>query len=432
MHHEPDAEKETQHELAQSVSASALKAAALARKRALATGLLLVAVLLFIAMQFLPPFFFVRLTTAAAEAAIVGGLADWFAVTALFRHPLGIPIPHTALIPSQKNDIGRALGNFVRDRFLSPALVVQRLRAENRALQLAHWLMSERASAFITGRVLEAVPLLLKGSNDQHLREFLARIMQEGMRRVDIVPLADAGLAALIESGKHMELVDQAAALLQPSIGALKDIIIDKVGARTGRLFPKYFDRKIGKGIVKGLQAWLDSVRNPPSEERQRLDLWIRERVAEFRASPDYGGLLEKARLAVVANPALHRALEGVWEEMKREITADLTSQAPQIGVAVGRMVRTAGMLLQETPSMQDHFNAALEHLVVDYIAPWRNQISDFISEVVESWDAKTVSELIELEVGSDLQYVRINGTVVGALIGIILFLASTAIARVL
>src|SRR5690349_3201963 len=130
MHQNPDAQTENQHQLAQSVSATAVKVHALARKRALATGLLLFAVCLFAPMQFLAPTFFVRLTIAAAEAAIVGGLADWFAVTALFRHPLGIPIPHTALIPSQKNDIGRALGNFVRDRFLSPALVVQRLRAE--------------------------------------------------------------------------------------------------------------------------------------------------------------------------------------------------------------------------------------------------------------------------------------------------------------
>ena len=410
----------------------ALKRRALTRKRALATGLLVLAALVFIAMQLLPPSFFVRLAGTAAEAAVVGGLADWFAITALFRHPLGIPIPHTALIPTQKNEIGRALGNFVRDRFLDPQLVIRRLRAENRALQLAHWLSSEKAAGFVAARILEAVPLILKSSGDEHIKAFVRRLAQEGFRRIDIVPLADTGIAALIESGKHMQLVDSFAELMEPSLGVFKEAIIRKVGEQTGRLFPRYFDRKIGKGIVRGLEAWLHAIRTPHAPERERLDRWIRARVAEFRASPDYRRLVEEAGFAITSNPALHQALDAVWEEMKREIARDLQSDMPEIGAAFAGVIRTAGTLLAQTPEMQDHVNGALERLVVDYIAPWRIQISDFIAEVVQSWDARTVSELIELEIGSDLQYVRINGTVVGALIGVLLFLLSAAMAHLL
>ena len=409
---------------------TAKKRRALFRKRALATGLLLLAVAIFAATQALPPKFVVRLVGAAAEAAIVGGLADWFAVTALFRHPLGIPIPHTALVPSQKNEIGRSLGNFVRDKFLDPALVIRRLRAENRALQLASWLDSERAGDFIAGRVTDLLPVLLKSADDGAIRRFVSNVAREGFRRVELVPLVDAAIGALMQSGKHMQLVDAIAEILEPSLGALKGTIIEKVGERTGRFFPKYFDRKIGKGIVRGVQSWLHAVHNPDSQERIRLDLWLGARVAELRASPYYAQLLQDVRLAVVSNPALLEALEAVWDEIKREISADLQSEAPQIGMAAARVARTAGMLLKQTPSMQDYVNTALERLIVDYIAPWRTQIAEFIAEVVESWDARTVAELIELEVGPDLQYVRINGTVIGALIGMLLFLISDAILR--
>jgi len=208
---------------------------------------------------------------------------------------------------------------------------------------------------------------------------------------------------------------------------ALREPIVERVGERTGRFFPKYFDRKIGKGIVNGAQEWLRALRQPESEERLRADHWIRERVAEFRASPDYRRLVENAKTAVLANPALLETLGAIWDEVKREITRDLEAETPQIRVVTAKLVRTTGRLLQETPAMQDYVNAALERLIVDYIAPWRTQISGFITEVVASWDARTVAELVELEIGGDLQYVRINGTLVGALIGTVLFLISAA-----
>jgi len=401
------------------------KRRSLRRKQAFATGLLLLAAAILAGLQLAPPTFLVRLLTASAEAALVGGLADWFAVTALFRHPLGIPIPHTALIPSQKNEIGRSLGNFVRDKFLDPLLVIERLRAENRALQLARWLDSGAAAAFLSDRVVDLVPHILKGINDEEFRRFVGNLAEEGFRRIDFVSVADAAIVALIESGKHMALLDAVAALIESSLGALREPIVERVGERTGRFFPKYFDRKIGQGIVNGAQEWLRAVRLQGSEERERADRWIRERVAEFRASPDYRRLVENAKTTVLANPALNEALGAIWDEVKREITRDLEKDTPQIRTVTAKLVRTTGMLLEQTPAMQEYVNAALERLIVDYIAPWRTQISRFITDVVASWDARKVAELVELEIGGDLQFVRVNGTLVGALIGTILFLIS-------
>lgn len=406
---------------------TARKRRSLKRKQAFATGLLIVAIAILAALRFAPPNFVVRLMTASAEAALVGGLADWFAITALFRHPLGIPVPHTALIPLQKDEIGRSLGNFVRDKFLDPALVIERLRAENRALQLARWLKSEAAARFISERVVDLVPHLLNGINDEEFRRFIGNIAREGFRRIDFLSIADAAIVALIESGKHMTLVDTGAALMESSLAALRQPIVERVGERTGRFFPRYFDRKIGQGIVNGAQEWLRAVREPDSEERLKADRWIKDRVAEFRASPDYRQIVDNAKTAVLENPALLEALGAIWDEVKREVTRDLAAETPQIRVVAARLVRTTGRLLEETPTVQDYVNAALERLIVDYIAPWRAQISRFITDVVAGWDAKKVAELIELEIGGDLQYVRVNGTLVGALIGTLLFLISSA-----
>lgn len=406
-------------------SAGFEKRRALLRQRRLATSLLLVAMAVFIGMQFLPHVFAVRLVTSAAEAALVGGFADWFAITALFRRPLGLPIPHTALVRTQKDRIGRALGNFVRDRFLDPELVLQRLRAHNRARQLASWLMSESAGEFIAGRVVALLPVALKTADDEAVLRFVAELAREGMRRLDVAPLANAAVTRLLETGRHMEVVDALSRLAEPALAGMQDTIIEKVGEQTGRFFPLYFDRKIGRAIVRGVHAWLSEIRTADSDERHELDGWIRRMLDEFGSSENCARLLEELRSAIAANPALHQVLAAVWDEFKREIAADLTRAQPQSAIVSARIIRTAGELLRENRQLQDYVNTALERLIVDYIAPWREQISDFIADVVAGWDAKTVSDLVELEVGRELQFVRINGTVIGALIGTALFLLS-------
>jgi uncharacterized membrane-anchored protein YjiN (DUF445 family) len=224
-----------------------------------------------------------------------------------------------------------------------------------------------------------------------------------------------------------MEVVDSISRLAEPAISALEQTIIEKVGEQTGRFFPIYFDRKIGRAIVRGAKTWLQEIRNP-SPERDELDQWIRRVMAEFPSSAKFTELMDEARTAIMLNPALHEVLAAVWEELKREIEADLTRERPQTAVVTQRIVRMAGELLKQNPSLQDYANTAFEGLVVNYITPWRDQISNFIAEVVAGWDAKTVSDLIELEVGRELQFVRINGTVIGALVGTVLFLISSVL----
>jgi uncharacterized membrane-anchored protein YjiN (DUF445 family) len=406
------------------------KRAALRRNKRLASGLLLIAVVLAIGTSLLPERpFWVQLINAAAEAAIVGGLADWFAVTALFRRPLGLPIPHTALIPARKNDIGRSIAGFVRDQFLDPPVLLERLRAENRALQLGELLASDTAAEFVAERVSAVVPVVLRSVDDASIRAFLRDVALDGLRRLDLARTVDAVVEALIRDGKHMEIVDAVVEVLLPSLDALSDAIAEKVGERTGRFFPSYFDRKIGDGIIRGVEKWLRTVRTLESDERLRVDGWIREQMAELRASPDYAALMQRAQTAIVTHPALLNALATIWDELKRELAEDVRSANPRAGKIAGEIARTIGRLMRETPELQRLLNAAIEGVIVGYITPWRAQIADYIAGVVAGWDGRKVAEVIELQVGRDLQYVRINGTLVGALIGSALFLMRAVLA---
>lgn len=246
----------------------------LRRNRLIAGGLLVIAVAVFIGVRlFAQPSFAAELISAAAEAAIVGGLADWFAVTALFRKPLGLPIPHTALIPARKDDIGQSLGGFVRDQFLDPDLLIERLRRKNWALQLAQWVDTSGAANFIAERVVAIVPIVLTYANDGEIREFLGKVANAGLRRLNLAPTLDSVIDALIRAGKHMEIIDAIVEILRPSLQGMKEPIIERVGEQTGRFFPSYFDRKIGKGVVDGIEKWLDEVRTSGSDERVRLDV---------------------------------------------------------------------------------------------------------------------------------------------------------------
>ncbi len=404
------------------------KRLALHRNRLVAGSLLVIAVLVFIGIRlFVQPSFAAELISAAAEAAIVGGLADWFAVTALFRRPLGLPIPHTALIPARKDEIGKSLGGFVRDQFLDPELLIERLRKENRAVQLAQWVDTAGAANFIAERVIAIVPIILNYANDAQIRTFLGNVAHGGLRRLDLVPTLDAIIEALIRASKHMEIVDAVIEILRPSLEGIKELIIERIGEQTGRFFPRYFDRRIGKGLVDGIEKWLDAVRTSGSDERLRLDVWTQETMAKFRASPDYPRLIEQAQRVIVNHPALAHSLGAIWDEIRRELMDDVFSPSPKIGSISVEVVRTIGRLLQETPAVQQYLNTAIERILVDYITPWRVEIGNYIAEVVESWDGPKIADAIELQVGRDLQYIRINGTLVGALIGSALFLIGVA-----
>lgn len=400
------------------------KRRSLRRHRAFATGLLLLAVAIFIAAREWPGApFAARLLGAAAEAAMVGGLADWFAITALFRRPLGLPIPHTALIPAKKSDIGKSLGGFVRDNFLDPELLLERLRRENRAGQLAGWLTAPGNADFIAARIVAAAPMVIETLDDQQVRIFLGKIARERLHRINFMGAVDAILKHLVDSGQHLVLLDALLAQIKPSLHRNRDTVAAKVGDFTGRWVPEFVDRKLAIRVIEAVEKSIDAVGTPGDPERLRLDRWMKDELTQLRAKPSYASAIEDLKQALSNQPALLGALEGLWSEIKAEILADLNSPSPQGRLIATELVQTTGRLLASSPATQKHLNAAIETVLIDYITPWRLGIGNFIADRVASWDGRQVADIIELQVGKDLQYVRVNGTVVGALIGVVLFL---------
>jgi uncharacterized membrane-anchored protein YjiN (DUF445 family) len=399
----------------------------LRRAKAGAAALLAAAAVALVAARLYPePSFVAALARAAAEAAIVGGLADWFAVTALFRRPLGLPIPHTGLIPRRKDEIGRALGAFVSEQFLAPEPLLARLRSRNRALQLARWLDSPQAAAFLGERLVALVPAALAGAGDARLRGFLAGVARESLHRIDLRPAIDGLIDSLVTQGRHMALADAVLEVLPPALAELREPLAARIGARTGRFFPGSFDRKIGTEMVQGFAAWIAAARTPGTEERRHLDAWLAGRIGALRATPDYGALIAGVQTMLAEHPAVGNALGGLWDTVKAELaTADA---APRLGALAEQLVRSSGRLLADSPAIQDQVNAAVENLVVGMLAPWRAGIGAYIAGIVAGWDADKVVAVIELQVGRDLQYIRINGTLVGALIGAGLFLLGNAL----
>lgn len=401
----------------------------LRRHRWFATCLLLLAVVVFIAARAWPHApFLARMLGAAAEAAMVGGLADWFAITALFRRPLGLPIPHTALIPLRKADIGRSLGNFVRDNFLDPDLLLARWRRENRALRIAQWLQTPGNADAIAERIVAALPMLLDGIDDTEVQAFLGAIARERLYRINLRPSVDAMLNSLIGTSKHMEILDALLEQIKPSLHRNRGLITARIGDVTGRWVPQFVDRRLAGKLVEALEQALESVSQPGDPDRIRLDRWLQRVLADLRDRPSYSSAIDELKRILAEHPVFLRSLGSIWDEFKSEIRASSLSPSSKIGTMTAEVIQTTGKLLEESPAMQIYVNAAIEKILIAYITPWRIGIGNFIAEQVASWDGRQVSETIELQVGKDLQYVRVNGTVVGAMIGLILFLLDEAL----
>lgn len=347
------------------------KRAILNRARRNAALILILVAALYLGARFLPiPEFWRRLLQAAGEAGTVGGLADWFAITALFRHPLGIPIPHTALIPRRKNDIGRSLAGFVERNFLDEALLIDMLRKKDRAQQAIDWF----------GR--------------KETREILVAGIVSNLRD-------------LVKSGVHLEIIDLLLPIARDYLRKIKRDLPAYVGEETGRFVPAWIDQKVAERLYEALEHLLAELGQHGSRARLALDREIRVSLEQIPANWREP---VKRLVSELRDPDMMRLLGG-------------GSPPREIGDTVYELLSRTADWLARSPEVQARINTLLERIVIDYIAPFRSQIGHYIETVVGNWDERQVTELIELQVGKDLQFIRINGTIIGAVIGIGLFL---------
>ncbi|HYD80147.1 MAG TPA: DUF445 domain-containing protein [Paucimonas sp.] len=404
------------------------QATQLRRMRALATALLVaMAILLFAtrSLEHLHPG--ISFVAAFAEAALVGALADWFAVTALFRSPLGLPIPHTAVIPKSKDRIGSALSDFIQYNFITREIIHGELRSLDFADTAAAWLSNPENARTVSRQAARTVPLLLEFVDDEDMRKTLLRHADSALQRVKIAPALAEVVSALASKGYHQDLFAHLVEMASQVFEHNKPYIRWKIHEGSPRWLPKAVDEKIYERLLHAIRSTLDEMREDDSEWRMRFQHAVDRLIEHLRTSPEYETKLGVILHDISRHPALDSYALELWRDVKARLSADALADESLI---VAKLEEIAGSLckrLAHDLALRTAINAWLSALFTEIVVARREFIAGLIARVIRKWDAETMSRKLELQVGKDLQYIRINGTLVGGLVGVILHTIPTA-----
>ncbi|GJG85153.1 hypothetical protein tb265_03340 [Gemmatimonadetes bacterium T265] len=402
-----------------------------------ATGLLVAAAVLFVAARaFEVAHPWVGYLRAFAEAAMVGGLADWFAVTALFRHPLGIPIPHTAIVPSRKDRIGRSLGRFVQQNFLSREVVGAKLAAARPGERAARWLADPAHARLVARQVATGLSGAADVLRDDDVNTFVERSLVTRLRKVQAGPLVGRALGLLTADGRHQELLDEALRIAARGVADNQDVIRARIAAEAPWWVPGAVEDKLHQKIVDGLERTLQQVSADPHHPlRARFDDAVRRFAERLRTSPETIARAEAVKEELLTHPAVREYAGGLWGDVKRA----LARQAESLGHAdegaapnaVERgLTSLAGTVLAD-PALAAKLDGWIVDAVLAVIEEYRDEVSQLIESTVAGWDPAATSHRIEVQIGRDLQFIRINGTLVGGLVGLGLYALGQVLDRI-
>jgi uncharacterized membrane-anchored protein YjiN (DUF445 family) len=396
------------------------KVKALRRMQRNALALLGFAVLLFI----IAIYFKIPMLQAFSEAAMVGGIADWFAVVALFRHPLGIPIWHTAIIPTKKNEIGENLGNFVSEEFLNREKLEIKLNEFNFATKASDWLSQEENADKIANVVaVNIIPGILKTIKDEDIKRFIQVQFKEKLEGINFGNWVAVALEPLQKGDLKNQMLTNLLEVMSSELTNNKDLIRQKVKASTPLLSFGLADKSITEGVFNGLQDFLNEAKKPESAVRLKIDEYIFNFLEKVRNSEEMRVKINDMILGFVGKKEVQDYINGIWDEIKLSITNDLNKgDDSSIKNRISNLIQTFGNGIKEDPIMIDKINNFIKDDLLSVLLNNKKVIGDLISSTVKSWDGKEVSEKLELEIGKDLQYIRINGTLVGGVIGLIIY----------
>lgn len=412
---------------------SAIKRRKLVKARRRATGLLVLSSVVFLlATHYNEAHASLEWVAAFTEAAMVGALADWYAVVALFRHPLGIRrLPHTAIIPRNKDRIADNLGEFIQGEFFSQDRIVQLVNTLDPAARMARWLRNGenagRVAAWLRTGVRNAGGLL----NEQEVRAYLQRSVSRHVLSTDLAALAGRVLASLTRSGRHQEVLDL---LLRYSAGQLRRPELQQtLNEMFAEKLPLYFERlkhwagtKGGAFTARTVADLLEEIeQNPHHPLREHFDDWLREFSARLQHDPDYRWRLEQLTQRIADHPALHRYVDGVWREWRDVALADLASEHSRFEAFLTRQIIRFGDVLASDPGMQAWVNDRAREYAPQWVERYRHRLGRFIADKMKEWNESELVEKLELNIGADLQYIRINGALVGGLVGLVLHAVS-------
>jgi uncharacterized membrane-anchored protein YjiN (DUF445 family) len=406
------------------------------RRRALRTmkgvalgGLLLMAVLFVVAFALQSTYPSMAYVRAFAEGGMVGALADWFAVTALFRHPLGIPIPHTAIIPNRKDEIGRTLGEFVEMNFLSGHIVRTKLEATHIAARLGGWLRAPEHAERVTTEGSAMAAGVLRALSDDDVREVIEDLAREHLIEPEWGPPAGAWLTRVVDSGAHHGAVDLAVdsilSWLEVNYAAFDGLVSRRLPAWVPRMAARLVDDTVYREAVTFVRAMQA---DPAHSARIAIDDYLGRLADNLQHDPETIGKLEDAKARVFDSPRVRELAAEAWNTAKTGLLKALENPESALRVRAQSALAEVGERMTTDAALQHRVDEWVTNAAVFLVDRYRHDIASIITETVERWDPDETTEKIELMVGRDLQYIRLNGTVVGALAGLVIFTIANAL----
>jgi uncharacterized membrane-anchored protein YjiN (DUF445 family) len=401
--------------------------------RIFATGLLVAMAGLFVlARQFagLHPAWGYAL--AFSEAAMVGGLADWFAVTALFRRPLGLPIPHTAIIPENKDRIADTMANFLQSNFLTAAVVARRMRGMNLALAAGNFLAEPGmgGETRIRAGAAELFADILESLDPERLGGQVKAGLRSQLERLEIAPLLGQMLEAAIADKRHLPLLDAILRWAGLTLEANEDLVRAMIHQRANALLRLTgLDERLANSVLDGLYKLIaECIVDHDHPLRLKVEQGLEQLAHDLGHDPEMRAKVERAKRELLDNPALGSWWQGVWERIRRTLIE--TARDPNTALAgqLGSAVSELGKALREDQKLQLQVNRFARRTAVGIATRHGGQIVQLVSETVRRWDARTVTDRIEQAVGRDLQFIRVNGTLVGGLVGVAIHFFTTAL----
>lgn len=394
----------------------------LRRHRAVATLLLLLMAALTIGAHFLPPGRWSDLLEAAARAGFVGGIADWFAVTALFRHPLGLPIPHTAIIPREKARLGAALGRFVSRHVLAEQEIGRLLTRFDTASLLRTVLTDTKVVRPLAQALAGYVPRVLATVEDGRGRRLMTRLVPRLIGGANAGRVAARALRALVEGGQHQAMLsftlDKLREALRDREADLRALIEGRVREQGGRLVGWALGATVATRILNTVNTEFDRMGPDASPVRDAFDEWVRHEIERMEQDPARAAEIGRAFRRLLGHPTVQAWGWDVWGRLRAALEADAMQPDGRVAMVLENAFRNLGDVVATDAPTQARVQRMMEQVLHGLLPAAQPQIAAFIGDVVAGWDTKTITERLELRVGRDLQYVRMNGTIVGFLVG--------------
>ncbi|MFG2377348.1 DUF445 domain-containing protein [Streptomyces sp. NPDC048504] len=360
---------------------------------------------------------------AAAEAGMVGAMADWFAVTALFRHPLGLPIPHTAIIPTKKDQLGVSLGEFVGENFLSEEVVRQRLRAVGIGSRLGAWLAVPEHADRVTAELSAALRGALTVLRDSDVQAIVGEAITRRADAQEIAPGIGKTLEKIVADGGHKRVVDLVVSRAHDWLVLHDEQVMDAVEGGAPGWTPRFVDKRIGERVYKELLRFVTEMRDMPSHPaRGALDRFLGDFAADLQSDTQTRARVERLKGEVLGRGEVQDLIASAWTSVRSMIVSAAEDERSELRLRVRASLLSLGARMAVEPKLREKADGWVEGAAVYVVTTYRKEITSLITDTVAGWDAEHTTRKIEANIGRDLQFIRINGTVVGSLVGLLIY----------